>query len=189
MNGAAIDGLGLPRLPDGIMPFESWEKLKGESSSAFAAFCGFRDFGAERNVRKAAAASFSKQEQSEAGFLVRMEKRYRMWRAWATQHKWRERAEEYDRYIDGLKQTEIRKTIEARGEAHREVTGKMLQVVNKKLDLMDPADLSQGTVTEWVETAIRTEREIFGLTTEKDKQSEQAGKPGGITFTPDFEGL
>jgi hypothetical protein len=33
----------------------------------------------------------------------------------------------------------------------------MLEVVEKKLDLMNPADLSQGTVTEWVETAIRAE--------------------------------
>jgi hypothetical protein len=71
--------------------------------------------------------------------------------------------------IDRLKQTERRKTIEARDEAHREVTGKMLQVVNKKLDTMNPADLSQGAVTEWVETAIKTERDIFGLTTGREK--------------------
>jgi len=36
-----------------VMPFESWERLRGESSLAFAAFCVFRDFGPERNIRKA----------------------------------------------------------------------------------------------------------------------------------------
>ena len=36
-----------------MLPFESWERLKGESSLAFAAFCTFRDFGPERNIRKA----------------------------------------------------------------------------------------------------------------------------------------
>jgi len=64
-------------------------------------------------------------------------------------------AADYDRCTEKLKQAEFRKTIEAQGEAHRAVTGKMLEVVSKKLDLMDPADLTQGTVTEWVGTVIR----------------------------------
>ena len=36
----------------GLMPYESWEKLKGETSGAFAAFRAYRDYGLERNVRK-----------------------------------------------------------------------------------------------------------------------------------------
>jgi hypothetical protein len=53
--------------------------------------------------------------------------------------------------------------------------------------MMNPADLSQGTVTEWVETAVKTEREIFGLTAGKERG--ETGKPGNISFTPEFEGL
>ena len=30
-----------------MLPFESWERLKGESSLAFAAFCSYRDYGPE----------------------------------------------------------------------------------------------------------------------------------------------
>jgi hypothetical protein len=63
----------------------------------------------------------------------------------------------------------------------------MLAVVEKKLDLMDPADLTQGTVTEWVETAIRAEREAAGLATTNGGKSEP--KQGEINFTPEFEGL
>jgi hypothetical protein len=162
-----------------LLPFESWERLSGESGAAYAAFCAYRDFGPERNIRKAV-------EKHEAD-PTKQGKRYRMWRLWSMQFKWVKRAEDYDLYLDRLKQTELRRTIEARGEAHREVTGKMLQVINKKLDMMNPADLSQGAVTEWVETAIKTEREIFGLTAGKEKA--EAGKPGNITFTPEFEGL
>jgi hypothetical protein len=33
-------------------------------------------------------------------------------------------------------------------ELHRAVTGKMLAVLEKKLDLMNPADLTQVTITE-----------------------------------------
>jgi hypothetical protein len=175
-----------------LLPFESWERLTGESAAAYAAFRTYRDYGADRNIRKAVEADCKKQHgEYDQGKIT---KRYRMWRLWSMQFRWVKRTEDYDLYIDRLKQTEVRKTIEARGEAHREVTGKMLMVVNKKLDMMNPDDLSQGTVTEWVETAIRTEREILnqrfiGLMVGKEKAETAGGKPGSIQFTPEFEGL
>ena len=161
-----------------MLPFESWERLTGESSAAFAAFCAFRDFGAERSIRKA-VDGYEKDEEVRA-------KRYRVWRNWSTQFRWRERAADFDRYTEKLKQMEFRKTIEAQGEKHREVTGKMLEVVSKKLDLMDPAELTQGNVTEWVETAIKAERDAAGLVTTGGKPET---KQGELTFTPDFQGL
>jgi hypothetical protein len=63
----------------------------------------------------------------------------------------------------------------------------MLAVVEKKLDLMNPSDLTQGTVTEWVETAIRADREIAGMAAPKTGKPEL--KQGEINFTPEFNGL
>ena len=166
-----------------MLPFESWERLTGESSAAFAAFCAFRDFGAERSIRKA-VDGYEKDEEVRA-------KRYRVWRNWSTQFRWRERAADFDRYTEKLKQTEFRKTIEAQGEKHREVTGKMLEVVSKKLDLMDPAELTQGNVTEWVETAIKAERDA-GQFADANCLGVSAGRnstQGELVFTPDFQGL
>ncbi|MDR2376725.1 MAG: hypothetical protein LBD96_09850 [Treponema sp.] len=162
-----------------LLPFESWERLPGETSAAYGAFCAYRDYGPERNIRRALETA-----GNEAG---RCGKRYGMWRAWAAQFRWRERAADYDRYLDRLKQTERRKTIEAREETHRAVTGKMLAAVEKKLDLMDPADLTQGTVTEWVQAAIRADREAAGLVVLNGEKAEP--KQGEINFTPEFEGL
>jgi hypothetical protein len=161
-----------------VMPFESWERLPGETGAAYSAFCAFRDLGLERNIRKAVETA-----EKDKG---KQDKRYRVWRNWCSQFRWRERAADYDRYTEHLKQTELRKTIEAQGELHRAVTGKMLAVVEKKLDLMNPADLTQGTVAEWVETAIRAEREAAGLVTSNGKTEP---KQGEINFTPEFEGL
>jgi len=161
-----------------VLPFESWERLTGETGAAFAAFCIFRDFGAERNIRKAV-------ETVEADEAVRA-KRYKVWRNWAALYRWRERAADYDRYIEKLKQTELRKTIEAQGEKHRQVTQKMLDVVSKKLDTMNPAELTQGSVTEWVQTAIKAEREAAGLVASNGKPD---AKQGELNFTPDFQGL
>jgi hypothetical protein len=172
-----------------VMPFESWERLPGETGAAYAAFRAFRDLGLERNIRKAV-------ETAEKD-RIKQDKRYRVWRNWCSQFRWRERAADYDNYTDKLKQAERRKTIEAQGEMHRAVTGKMLAAVEKKLDLMDPADLSQGTVTEWVETAIRAEREAAGLAGQfananclgVSASRNSMPKQGEINFTPEFNGL
>jgi hypothetical protein len=150
-----------------MMPFESWERLPGETGAAFSAFCAFRDCGLDRSIRKA-IESVEKDEDVRA-------KRYRVWRNYSCQFRWQERAADFDRPIEKLKQTELRKTIEAQGEKHREVTGKMLDVVSKKLDLMDPAELSQGNLTEWVSTAIKAEREAAGLVSSSGKpEAKQA---------------
>jgi len=161
-----------------ILPFESWERLEGESSAAFAAFCVYRDLGLERNIRKA-VESIEKNGDVQA-------KKYRVWRNWSMQFRWKERTADYDRYVEKLKQAELRKTIEAQGEKHREVTGKMLDVVSKKLDSMNPAELTQGSVAEWVQTAIKTEREAAGLVASNGKIEP---KQGELNFVSDFQGL
>ncbi|MDR0444063.1 MAG: hypothetical protein LBH44_11725 [Treponema sp.] len=161
-----------------MLPFESWERLPGETGAAFAAFCAFRDCGLDRNIRKA-IESVEKDEVVQA-------KKYRVWRNYSCQYRWQERAADFDRHIEKLKQTELRKTIEAQGEVHRAVTGKMLEVVSKKLDTMNPAELSQNNVTEWAAMAIKTEREAAGLVASNGKPET---KQGELNFTPDFEGL
>jgi hypothetical protein len=186
-----------------LLPFESWERLPGESGAAYAAFCAYRDFGVERNIRKAVEGKFGKAgiheefqvsaKNSRSSLDAAVARKYRVWRNWSTQFRWRERAAEYDNYTEKLKQAEKRKTIEAQGEKHRAITGKMLFVVEKKLDLMNPADLTQGTVTEWVETAIRAEREAgqfvdtncLGFSTSRNSTPKQME----INFTPEFEGV
>ena len=171
-------GKAIEEAKSDVLPYESWVKLNGETSFAYAAFCAFRDLGAERSIRKAV-------ETTEAD-KTKWDKRYNVWRNWATQYRWRERAADYDRYLERLKQEELRKTIEAQGEMHRQVTGKMLEVVKKKLDTMNPEDLAQGNVTDWVQTAIRAEREAAGLISSSGKAEP---KQGELNFVADFQGL
>jgi hypothetical protein len=172
-----------------MLPFESWERLTGESSGAYAAFIAYRDYGPERNIRRAVEAALAGKDGEAGPERGTVEKRYRMWRSWSTQFRWRERAADYDQYLERLKQTERRKTIEAQEEVYRAATGKMLQVVQKKLDTMEPGDLTQGAVVEWLTTAINTEREIAGIAVAKNEKDKANSGQLEIQFTPDFEGL
>jgi hypothetical protein len=131
-----------------------------------------------QEIKKALAAN--------GGGVAKRGKRYRLWLAWSTRFQRFRRAADYDAYPDKLKQAERRKTIERRGEACREVTEKMLNLVNKKLDLMSPGELAQGNVKERVTAAVNTERGVFGILSEK---REQQGRQLEIKFTGDFEDI
>ena len=164
-----------------VMPFESWERLRGESSTAFAAFCVFRDFGSERNIKKALLSVESDGDKAN--------RQYRTWLNWSAQFHWLKRAADYDKYLDKLKLAERRKVIEAREEAHREITAKMLFVVKKKLDMMNPDELTQGNVTEWVKTAVQTERDILGMGKEESGVKQGQFRQGEINFDGEFSGV
>jgi hypothetical protein len=111
-GNAKTKSRGLPR--GGSLPFECGEKLPGEGAASFAAFCAFRDYGPDRNIKR--AVEKFEADESKRG------RRYRVWRLWSNQFQWFKRASEYDVYPGKLKQAERRKTIEAREEAYREVT-------------------------------------------------------------------
>jgi hypothetical protein len=162
-----------------VLPFESWERVAGEGAAAFAAFCVFRDFGAGRSIVKAVASAVS-DERARA-------KRYRVWRNWASRFQWSKRAADYDAHLDRIVQAERRKTIEAREEAYREVTGKMLSVVSRRLDVMNDDELKQELVGEWVKTAVGTEREVLGVSKSADDAGEN-GQPA-LNFAGEFKGL
>jgi len=164
-----------------IMPFFTWEQQKGESALAFSAFCTFRDFGHNRNIKKVLL--------SIERDTTKLNRKYNTWRNWSTQFHWNKRAADYDKYLDRLRLTERRKTIESREEAHKQITEKMLFVVSKKLDSMNPDELNQTNVSEWVKTAIHTEREILGINSEEGGNKQNRGKQIEINFDTDFQGL
>ena len=159
-----------------LMPFESWEKIPGESPQAFAAFCAFRDFGPERNIKKAMGA---------AGVEFR---RYDVWRNWCTKHQWFRRAGDYDLHLDRLKRGERAKLLADREAVYRSITERMLAMVGKRIDLMQAGELTQANVMEWLKGSIDIERAILE---DGQKADEGAGAPSKqleIRFSADFDG-
>jgi hypothetical protein len=172
---------------EAVMPFESWERLKGESAAAFQAFCTFRDYGAERNIKRAV------ESVSDVSDTLALSRKYRCWRVWASKFRWAKRASDYDSYMECLKQAEKRKTIEEREAAYRKVTSKMLDTVDKRLDLMKPEELAINAISDWMKASIDTEREVLGLVKAGKGADGDGGAGGGkqfeINFNGEFEGL
>jgi hypothetical protein len=68
------------------------ERLQGESSRAYAAYCAYRDIGPGRSLDRAWKQS-AKQESASA-------RRPGHWSAWSAKFDWSERAEAYDDSIE-----------------------------------------------------------------------------------------
>jgi len=162
----------------GMMPFNSWELLPKESAEAFAAFVVYRDLGFGRNIKLAIEKVVNNSSYSQS---------YASWRKWAADYRWKERAADYDRYDEQMRQNEHRKTIEAQGEKQREVTGLMLDVAKKKLQTMKPDDLSAGGVVEFVQTAVKIQNDNAVIMTPNIKN--ESTKQGEFNFVADFQGL
>jgi hypothetical protein len=165
-----------------MMPFDSWELLPKESTEAYAAFCVYRNLGFKRSIRLA----FDSVADNDA-----YSKSYGSWRKWAVEYRWKQRAADFDRCNEQIKQTENRKTIEAQAEKQREVTAKMLDVVNKKLDTMKPEDLPVNGVTIWVEAVNKSNKDIAEIiqTTVMTPNGQIENKQGEFNFVSDFKGL
>jgi len=159
---------------------ETWGKLDEESSLAFTAFCAFRDFGPERSIIKV-VTSIEKDSS-------KVNRAYSKWRTWSALFNWNKRAADYDKHLDSIRLYERRKTIEEREEAHKKITEKMLLLISKKLDMMNPQELSQNNLTDWVKTAIQTERQVLGIEHSPENKQEQFGQLE-IKFENEFKGI
>jgi len=160
---------------------ENWERQEGESNRAYAAFCLYRDYGSDRKIFPVILSHV----QDKAVAKIK----YHSWRHWSAVHHWAKRAADFDKYIDKLRLAERLKLIEERGEAHRQITEQMLKVVKKKLDLMSPEELSPVNVTDWVRTAVQTEREVLGIGKVDGCDKQASNLQPEINFDIEFNGL
>ena len=153
---------------------DSWERLRGETNPAWNAFCSYRDYGAERSIKKVLELNDIPAS------------RYGIWCAWSGRYQWVKRAGDYDVYTDKLKRAERERRYAEREKLYREITEKVLNIVAKRLERFDPDELSQSSIMEWVKSSIEIEKEIYG--------AEGGGESSlcrqlEINFTEEFKGI
>ncbi|MBI9103742.1 MAG: hypothetical protein JEY99_15105 [Spirochaetales bacterium] len=154
---------------------ESWLRQPGETNAAFHAFCLFRDYGGDRSIRKVL---------EKAGYP---ERRISIWRAWGSRFQWKRRTTEYDNYLEKIRRQEREKAFRLREQKHLDVSEKMLDLVDKRLTKIDPQELSQGTITDWVKSAVSLERQNFEDTINTETKGNL--KQLEIAFFEEFDGI
>ena len=146
---------------------DSWERLRGETNPAWNAFCAYRDYGADRSIKKVLELQ---------GIPA---SRYGIWGAWSGRFQWVKRAGDYDVYTDRLKRSE-------REKLYRDITEKVLSIVSKRLESFDPEELSQSSIMEWIKSSIDIEKEVYG----KDGGGESSlCRQLEINFTEELKGI
>ena len=132
---------------------QPWDKQPHEQSRPFGMFVVYRDMGPARTL-VAVAEQFGLANQTVRGYSMK-------WR-------WPERVSAWDRYIDQIKQQEMRvETVEI-AKQHAAFAAKMLGMAAKRLDKFDKADtpFTPTEVRQWVTDAVDLHRLALGMPTE-----------------------
>lgn len=132
---------------------EIWERLPGESSKAYEAFCIYRDLGVDRSIEKTAKSRLKPGS-------------YSWLRNWSSKYNWVERARAYDDYLEREKRKEQEKAILEMVERHTKEAMALQQKALERLKSLDPNELSTRDVLNYLMEAMKLERLSRGEPTE-----------------------
>ena len=129
-----------------------WERQPGEPARAYAAFTIYRDLPpAERSIR--AVAERLGGHRSEKG-----RRSTRPLERWSTRWRWVERAAAFDAELDRRRREAMLKEARETQERHLRMARAMLTIVARRLQQIDPAELTPKDAARWVQVAAELER-------------------------------
>jgi len=146
-----------------------WERQKGETTKAYAAFCAYRDYGIDRSIQKVVNKYIEK--SWSMSLLLR----------WSAKHNWIQRCVAFDSYMDKERQKEyLAQTLEiSRRQAQ---SARCIQdIALERLSSLDPITLTNQELLRYLEVGMRLEREalacgtITSSTEEKTNESDIIG--------------
>jgi hypothetical protein len=144
---------------------ESWERLRFESSKAYAAFCAYRDLGPDRSIVKAAG-------EPETSPKVRQFKK------WSSRNRWVQRAQAYEDEMDRQLRARSEKARKEMAERHAKMAVLGQGIVVEAFRRIKPEDLTPSQAVQWFDTLVKIERLSRGEPTDIQK-AEHSGPGGG----------
>jgi hypothetical protein len=158
---------------------KAWERQKGETSRAFAAFACYRDMGSTRTLERVAAELRAAKPAATDGLPAGKKTGSIPGRlgAWSSEFNWVERAAAWDREADGVRckahLDEIRKMNERQAKAGLLLQSKGIARLNRMTDAQIDA-LTWSEVVSLLVKGINIERTARGEATEVVKQDTTA---------------
>jgi hypothetical protein len=140
-----------------------WEQQPGESAIAFVAFAIFRDLGAHRSLDEASRLYHRKPGQEpdrpQTGTKKRKSGQVRLWyKSW----NWRARAEAYDAEQDRQHRAVKEKALREMAERHAREAVALQEKALRRLQQMQPEELSPVQVLDYFIQAAKLERHSRG---------------------------
>lgn len=119
-----------------------WERMKGESAKAYAAFSVYRDLGPMRRIPEVAR---------------QLAKHDSLLRRWSAKWRWQERCFAYDLHTDREHRRQIEEARLKMPEREAMIANKALSVAAQRLLSMDVEKLSPMALARLFEVAVRVE--------------------------------
>jgi len=140
---------------------EVWDRLTGESSKAYYAFCIYRDLGRDRSHERVTQA-YRKTASKNPKF-----NRPQQIHIWSIKYNWVSRVTAYDDYIEKKKREQNEKAILEMNKTHADVSMLMIAKVEAKVKSIDPETLTPADAAKWLDIASKLERVSRGEPSDK----------------------
>lgn len=149
-----------------------WERQPEDTPKSWAAFCVYRDLGADRSITKAYQIDVSRKYPDR----TRPEEANKRWKIWASGFNWVARTAAYDAHLDALDRAQFEKDrLKAREERRkliRAAKGKLATMLNN----MTTEDPKTGEVVSMMQLVLREERAEYN--DEPTQRFEHSGPEG-----------
>lgn len=189
--------------------FQAWDRMPGESTQAYQAFCAYRDAGPTRKMDRV----YRQFERQNGRTLPEHRRCASSWWEWSKRFTWRTRAERYDGYLEQLarqkRESDHRRKVEGHLERQREIAVAFQSVAFRML-LVAQAELARvgtergpsnepgghtlipGRLSDYVRAAAamaqwgaETEASVLGIDELLGILGEQTHEPQGQSASPD----
>jgi hypothetical protein len=153
-----------------------WERMETETSKSFAAFSLYRDLGPERSIAEAYRqwVQDSSKRAPQRFFVL-----------WASEFRWRERAQAYDDHCERLKLKEREASIQEAAKRHVKqlrnfgaVLNKFEQILMRKME--SNPDMKGVRLADLMNAAVRGASIIPRL---QEAEMTALGKPNRVELT------
>ncbi len=177
MKGARAASAPRPGLALVVSAAEAWTRRPGETATAYAAFCTYRDLGPARSLDGA--------YRQHTGPQKGPKRASGNWKRWHRDHAWKNRAEAYDAYLDEEKRQAEAQKWRQRGEdlveEQYKIAVAMLEKVRQTVEqtgedgrpthvIIEPVRWTFGTAARLAQVAV----ELGRLATRLPTNNEQA---------------
>lgn len=145
-----------------------WERQRGESGKAFAAFCVYRDMGAKRSLRE--VCRILSRDKTTV--------KQRHIEDWSSRWRWVERATAWDDELDRRAREAQVEEVRKMRERHVREAMSIQEMAIRRLKGMDPTELSAHDVLRYFMEGTKLERISRGEP-ETIQEHQHTGKDGG----------